>query len=201
MSSPPPRPPRRLLHRRALQVEIYALEPGRWEVEAKLSDGKTSDRRMIDGVRPAGTPIHELSLRLVVDASLNVLEAGSASTWVPYPGHCEHHGDAYRALAGLNLGRGFRRAVAERLGGSRACTHLTELALVLPSAVIQGLVGEAIDPADREDAVEPPFQIDRCHALRRDGDAVRLYFPRWHRQPRAKQGTDNAAEERPRPSA
>jgi hypothetical protein len=195
MSSPPPRPPRRLLHRRALQVEVYALEPGRWEVLAELSDIKTSDRTLVDGVRPAGTPIHQLSLRLVVDASMNVLEAGSTSTWVPYPGHCEHHGDAYAALVGLNLARGFRRAVAERLGGHRACTHLTELAQVLPSAAIQGLFGEAIDPRGLTDPGEPPFQLDRCHALRRDGEAVRLHYPRWHRQPRAKEGTDNTVEE------
>jgi hypothetical protein len=25
-----------------------------------------------------------------------------------------------------------------------------------------------------------PFQIDRCHALRSDGEAVRQHYPRWH---------------------
>lgn len=196
MSSPPPSPPRRLLHRRALQVEVFALEPGRWELLAELSDVKTSDRRLVDGVRPAGTPIHQLSLRLVVDASLNVLEAGSLSTWVPYPSHCEHHGDAYAALVGLNLARGFRRAVAERLGGDRACTHLTELAQLLPSAAIQGLFGEADGALGLAGPDDPPFQLDRCHALRRDGEAVRLHYPRWHRQRRANKGADNANEER-----
>jgi hypothetical protein len=24
-------------------------------------------------------------------------------------------------------------------------------------------------------------QIGRCHALKSDGDVVRLYYPRWHR--------------------
>ncbi len=192
-TDPPASPaPRRLLHRRSLQVEVYALDAGRWEVCAELTDVKTSDRHMTDGVRRAGTPIHGLGLRLVIDATLQVLEAGSHSTWVPYPGHCEQHADAYRALVGLNLGRGFRRAVNERLGGARACTHLTELTQVLPTAVIQGLVGEAIDPRGGPDDNEPPFQLDRCHALRRDGEVVRLHYPRWYRQPRANKGTDNS---------
>lgn len=195
MSSPPAPPTRRLLHRRTLQVEVVALGDGRWEACAELVDIKTSDRTMIDGLRPAGTPIHQLGVRVVVDAALNVLEADSSSTWVPYSGHCEHHGNAYSALVGLNLARGFRRALSERLGGVRGCTHLTELAQVLPSAVIQGLVGETIDPSHSEDSATPPFQLDRCHALRRDGDVVRMHYPRWARQPHANKGTDNPAEE------
>ena len=195
MSFPPDTPTRRLLHRRTLQVEVAALGDGRWEASAELVDVKTSDRMMVDGPRPAGTPIHQLGVRVVVDAGLNVLEAGSTSAWVPYPGHCEHHGGAYAALVGLNLGRGFRRALGERLGGVRGCTHLTELAQVLPSAVIQGLVGETIDPRDSEDADTPPFQLDRCHALSRDGEVVRLHYPRWARQPHANKGNDNPGAE------
>lgn len=191
MSSPPATPTRRLLHRRTLQVEVAALGDGRWEACAELVDVKTSDRMMVDGLRAAGVPVHQLGVRVVVDAGLNVLEASSTSTWVPYPGHCEHHDDAYAALVGLNLGRGFRRALGERLGGVRGCTHLTELAQVLPSAVIQGLVGETIDPRDSEDADTPPFQLDRCHALSRDGEVVRVHYPRWARQPHANKGNDN----------
>ena len=30
-----------------------------------------------------------------------------------------------------------------------------------------------------DDSTHPPFQLDRCHALRRDGPAVARYYPRW----------------------
>jgi hypothetical protein len=148
---------------------------------------------MVDGVRPAGTPIHQLLLRLVINSQLDILQAGSSSDWVPYPGHCGAHGDAYAALAGLNLARGFRKAVQARLAGVKGCTHLTELAQVLPTAVIQGLVGEVINARGDRPGDAQPFQLDRCHALRTDGEVVRLHYPRWHRQPGANNSVDNAA--------
>ena len=191
MPIPPSSPHRRLKHRRSISVEVFAREDGLWEVDALLTDVKTRDAPMVDSVRPAGTPIHQLLLRLVVNSQLDVLEAGSASEWSPYPGHCGQHGDAYAALAGLNLGRGFRKGVNERLSGVQGCTHLTELAQVLPTAVIQGLVGEVIHPRGDRPGDPKPFQLDRCHALRTDGEVVRLHYPRWARQPGANQSTDN----------
>ena len=100
---------------------------------------------------------------------------------MPYPGHCDDHGDAYARLAGLNLLKGFRRAVKERLGGTAGCTHLTELTQVLPTAVVQAFAGEVLDTREGSDSGERPFQIDRCHALRADGPAVKLFYPRWYR--------------------
>jgi hypothetical protein len=100
---------------------------------------------------------------------------------MPYDGQCDTYGDAYQALVGLNLMRGFRRAVQERLGGVRGCTHITELTQVLPTAVVQAFAGEVLPVDDAAAGDEPPFQLDRCHALRRDGEVVRLHYPRWHR--------------------
>jgi hypothetical protein len=183
MALPPAAPARQLKHRRSIDVEIFSRGDGLWEVDAHLVDVKTRDARLADGVRRAGEPIHDMLLRLVVDERLNILEAGSATHWMPYPGICDAHGDAYARLAGLNLLRGFRRAVKERLGGVLGCTHLTELAQVLPTAVIQAFAGEVIDTRGQAESSDRPFQLDRCHALRADGPAVRAYYPRWYRQP------------------
>lgn len=185
MSIPDPHPQRQLKHRRSLEVLIYRRPDDLWEVDACLQDTKTRDAQMVDGVRPAGTPLHQLRLRLLVNSQLDVLQAGSYSEWAPYAGHCADHGDAYAALAGLNLGRGFRREVVERLGGVRGCTHLTELAQVLPTAVIQGMVGEVLDPRGTAPGAQQPFQLDRCHALRTDGPVVQRHYPRWYRPPSA----------------
>jgi hypothetical protein len=101
---------------------------------------------------------------------------------MPYPGLCDDHDDAYARLAGLNLLKGFRRGVRERLGGTDGCTHISELTQVLPTAVVQAFAGEVLNTREDADSAEPPFQLDRCHALRRDGEAVRLYYPRWYRK-------------------
>ena len=77
--------------------------------------------------------------------------------------------------------QGFRRAVQERLGGVRGCTHLTELSQLLPTAIVQAFAGDVIDTQEPALGAAQPFQIDRCHALRSDGDVVALHYPRWFR--------------------
>jgi len=181
MALPLAAPERQLKHRRSIDVQIFARGNGLWEVDARLIDTKTRDIPIAGGMRRAGEPVHEMLLRLVVDEQLNVVEAGSDTLWMPYPGHCGDHGDAYSRLVGLNLLKGFRQAVKERLGGVLGCTHITEMCQVLPTAVIQAFAGIVINT--RDDAEQRPFQIDRCHALRADGEAVRTFYPRWYRAP------------------
>lgn len=180
---------RRFVHTRSIAVRAYARDDGLWDLEAELADVKEKDFALAVGIRRAGEPVHAMQLRLTIDTDLNVVDAGAQSDWVPYPGHCDSFGDAYRQLIGLNLGRGFRHAVNQRLGGTQGCTHLTELAAVLPTAAIQAFAGEIYRPRDQ--AHEPdaadhgstdqrPFQLDRCRALRVDGPAVARYYPRWY---------------------
>jgi hypothetical protein len=184
---------RQLKHRRTLDVQVYARGNGQWEVDATLVDVKTRTANMVDAPRPAGTPIHDMLLRLVVDERFNILEAGSESRWMPYTGHCSEHGDAYTQLAGLNLLRDFRRESYARVGGVKGCTHITELAQVLPTAVVQAFAGDVLDTRGQDPAGAQPFQLDRCHALRTDGEVVRLHYPAWYqRKPGASQASDKS---------
>ena len=172
---------RQLKHRRQIDVQVYSRGNGLWEVDALLIDTKTRTAQLTDGPRAAGTPIHEMLLRLVVNQQLEIVEAGSETRWMPYTGTCNEHGDAYARLVGLNLLQNFRKALRERVGGVLGCTHITELAQVLPTAVVQAFAGEVIDTRGTDEGASQPFQIDRCHALRSDGEAVRLHYPRWYR--------------------
>lgn len=184
MALPPAAPERQLRHSRRIDVQIYARGQGLWEVDARVEDIKARDLQLRSGVRPAGEPVHDMQLRIVVDARFNILEAGAQTTAMPYAGACDTHGDIYARLVGLNLLDGFRRAVNQRLGGTQGCTHLTELTWVLPTAVVQAFAGEGLmqrPDADGEPA--QPFEIDRCHALRADGAVVQTQYPRWYRAP------------------
>lgn len=174
---------RRQLHRRAFDVQVFAREDGQFDVEASLTDVKTHDVPLAGATRKAGDPIHEMHLHLTVDATLTITAAASETRWMPYPGACNEHGNAYARLIGLNLMKGFRQAVQERLAGTRGCTHLTELCQVLPTAVIQAMAGSVIDTREGDADGNPPFQLDRCHALRRDGTTVATFYPRWHQTP------------------
>ncbi len=172
---------RQLKHRRQIDVQVFSRGNGLWEVDAVLTDTKTRDTPMFEGVRPAGTPIHDMLLRLVVNEQFDVVEAGSETRWMPYTGSCDKHGDAYVQLVGLNLLQNFRGALRERVGGVLACTHITELAQVLPTAVVQAFAGEVFDTRGNGAQASRPFQIDRCHALRAGGEVVRQHYPRWFR--------------------
>lgn len=188
---------RTLQHRRSIDVEVFARGDGLWEVDARLTDVKTRDAKLAGGLRPAGEPIHDLLLRLVIDERFNIIEAGSDSRAMPYPGSCDDPGDAYGRLVGLNLMQNFRQAVRHRLGGVQGCTHLTEMSQTLPTAVVQAFAGSVIDT--HGNGSERPFQIDRCRALRADGSAVREYFPRWYRQAAVSPTADTSPSVAPAP--
>ena len=178
----PPVSRRALRHTRAIQVQAFARDDGLWDIDAHISDIKTRDSVLANGVRPAGAPIHDLFLRLTIDRQLFVVDAEAVSDAVPYPGFCDTIGPAYKALIGLNLLKGFRFDLKQRLSGILGCTHLTELAQVLPTAAMQAFAGDVIptrDGAHPDEEAERPFQIGKCHALRDDGAVVALYYPRW----------------------
>lgn len=170
---------RALKHRRAIQIDAFAREDGLWDIEAHISDIKTRDALLASGTRAAGAPLHGMLLRLTIDTGFNVVAAEAASDAVPYPGYCDTIGAAYGKLSGLNLVRGFRKDLHERLGGVLGCTHLTELAQILPTVAIQAFAGDVFDPHEGHGKNDKPFQLDQCHALRTEGPAVAKYYPRW----------------------
>jgi hypothetical protein len=184
-------PTRRHVHTRNIRAEVYVRDDGLWDIEAELTDTKSRDFKLATGVREAGEPIHHMRLTITIDTRLNVVDARAESLRTPYPGHCETIEPAYRQLIGLNLMKDFRRRVRERLGGIDGCTHITELTNVLPTAAVQAFAGEVVRTQDASNdqtasgteaaAEQKPWQLDRCHALRSDGQAVAEFYPRWYR--------------------
>ena len=167
----PSNSPRILKHTRAITVSAYAREDGLWDLDAHITDIKTRDVQLASGVRAAGSPMHDLLLRVTINTELTVVDAFAVSDAVPYPGHCDTIGPDYKKLVGLNLMRGFRLGLKERLTGIDGCTHITELAQILPTAAIQAFAGDVLDTHDGASSAEQtvkPFQLDRCHALRSD---------------------------------
>lgn len=172
-------------HTRNVRFEGYARADGLWDIEAHLTDVKPDDYELAPGIRPAGSPVHDMWVRITIDRRMNVVGAEACTDAMPYPPYCAAAAPDYAALVGLNLMRGFRKALYERFGGVSGCTHLTEVLSQFPSAAIQVLASEQ---RDNHDDGSKPFQLDRCHALDTGGLAVRQYYPRWQRA--AITGTD-----------
>ena len=175
-----PQHPRQRVHTRRIEIEGFRRDDGLLELDASLTDVKDIDYPIASGVRRAGDPVHQMKVRVTLDAAFNIIEAEASSDRVPYPGGCDSIAPAYRQLVGLNLVRGFRRTVNEMFADVRGCSHVTELLLSLPTAAIQTLASFS---RDNEDTGEKPFQLDRCHALESATETVRRYYPKWYRTP------------------
>ncbi len=120
-----------------------------------------------------------MELTVTIDTQMRIVEVQARTLSAPYTGSCEAYGEVYEKLVGLNLLRNFRSAVRERVGGSQGCTHITELAGVLPTAAIQAFAGEVVFLDQESETM--PLHLDRCRALRLDGAVVARLYPRWYR--------------------
>ena len=173
--SPPA--PRTLRHTRSIEVAAYSREDGLWDLDASIRDVKTRDIQLASGLRPGGTPVHDLKLRVTIDRAFNIVAADAASDAVPYPGMCNTIAPAYQALVGLNLMQHFRLHLKDRLQGVLGCTHLSELALVLPTAAVQAYANEVLSTQRRSacrrrrtrDRTSVPARPLPCLAHRRPG--------------------------------
>jgi hypothetical protein len=121
-------------------------------------------------------------LTVTIDTKFNVIDAHAQMHEAPYDDHCKTIEPDYQKLIGLNLVNGFRGAVKERLSGISGCSHMTELCSVLPTVAIQAFAGEIIKFEDQGSGTMP-FQLNRCHALRTDGETVKMYYRAWFGAP------------------
>lgn len=175
---------RQLIHTRQINTQIFRRDDGLWDIEASLLDTKGKDFHLASGVKEKGEPIHHMVLTVTIDTHFNVLAANAKSISVPYPGHCDTIETEYSKLVGLNLLSGFRKAIKELFEGVKGCSHISELCTVIPTVAIQGFAGEVFQLGEREgeNHQEMPFQLNRCHALRTDGPAVKKYYKTWFGQ-------------------
>jgi hypothetical protein len=179
MPLPVPTVARKRLHTRRIVCEGFERADGLFDIEAQLVDDKDADFSLASGVRPAGEPVHDMRVRVTVDAELRVVDLVAISERVPYPGGCDTIGPAYSRLIGESLLFGFRRTLADAFGGVQGCTHLTDLLAALPTVAVQTLATLRYE-RDRA-GKRKPHQLDRCHALESGSETVRRYYPRWFR--------------------
>lgn len=171
---------RTAIHVRHIECQGFERADGLWDIEAHLTDVKTHAHQRRDGgdARAPGEPIHEMRMRLTIDLDLLIHACEAVTEQGPYRA-CGEITPNFKALAGVKIGPGWRRRVAELLGGVNGCTHLVELLGPMATTAYQA-TGRA---RARRDNLQPsdkrPYQIDSCHIYRVDGPAVRERWPRW----------------------
>src|SRR3712207_6546677 len=107
---------------------------------------------------------------------MDIVASESSSDHTPYA-ICPGAAPNFARLAGLKIGPGFNRAVAERVGGVQGCTHLRELLGQMATVAYQTLypiraAKEQAEAARRAAAGEPapkrrPALVGTCTPMRR----------------------------------
>lgn len=176
----PPSSPRTLQHTRTVVYRGYQREDGLWDIEGELQDVKPIATRNLrtGGMRPAGTPIHHMWLRVTMNSKLVVQAIETSMDSVPVA-ECPHAAAALQKMVGCSMGRGWRQAIQHHLGGVASCTHLRELLFNLATATFQS-IPESFATTDPD---EPPRYLDQCVGWDRRGSTVRDHFPRFYLQP------------------
>jgi hypothetical protein len=173
----PPSGPRDSLHLRNIELRGFRRQDGLYDVEAHLVDTKANPF-LAEGGRVVlpDAPIHEMSVRLVVNADLEVLDVQASTDASPY-GICGQATETLQSVKGLRLGPGWSRAVRERLAGRQGCTHLTELLKPLATVAFQTLWDVRKDQPAQLDPGGKPVKIDSCYAYASNRAIVRERWP------------------------
>ncbi|MEZ5741621.1 MAG: DUF2889 domain-containing protein [Burkholderiaceae bacterium] len=180
LSAPAPRIPR---HTRHIHCEGYLRDDGLWDIEASIIDTKAYPyAEPYRGLRPVGSEVHHMAIRLTLDDSLEVKAIEVQMPQTPYP-DCPGAARNFQSLVGARVGAGWRRIVNEKVGGTRGCTHVRELLFPMATVAFQTIRGwpeEHGQPLVRrkmpDDQARQGF-VDGCHAWAADGEMIADLYP------------------------
>lgn len=174
---------RREIHHRQLDLRFFERSDGLFEVEGRLVDRKTRPfRRLLqDQDTPAGTPLHDIVVRLVVDENLLVHDASATLAASPFD-VCRGAANTLAPLKGLSIGSGWNKRVRELLGGSASCTHIKELLGPMATTVHQGLAPQRLVRMSQQGNQEHRAKIDSCYAYASHREVVARLWPDLHKQ-------------------
>jgi len=176
------------IHTRAITVNGFRRADGLWDIEARMADTKAYGFDLGDkGWLDAGSPIHDMRLRLTLDDSFTIRAVEAVTDAAPF--HVCAAGPRNMARrVGLTIGAGWMREVKRRVGGVDGCTHHTELLPVVATAAMQTM-GPILAREKRErdqaagqapDTTKRPRLLNSCHAFDEHGPVVARQWPNWH---------------------
>lgn len=172
------------LHHRGVDMRFYSRSDGLFEVEGRLVDTKTHPfrRLLAEEDAPPGHHLHDITVRLVLDAGLQVRAADARMSATPFS-ICPGAATALQALVGLGIGAGWNKRVRELLGGAASCTHIVELLGPIATTVLQGIAPlRIVSTDDPEEDAQRRFRVDSCYAFAADREVVVRLLPSLQRK-------------------
>jgi hypothetical protein len=171
---------RTLLHLRDIAVRGYLRADGLFDIEAEIIDTKTyafsvGDRRVEPGER-----LHNMLVRMTVDADLTIVACEASTEFSPFPS-CGGGAETFGRLAGLTIKAGFLREANARIGGVAGCTHIRELLQQMATVAFQ--TSFVLPTRQADDSASAGRLINTCHAYSAAGPVVRRRWPALYTGP------------------
>ena len=176
---------RQPMHTRQIRCQGFARTDGLWDIEGHLVDTKPYDMPNVDrphGKIAAGEHLHEMWIRLTLDAELWVHAVEVVTDFGPYA-VCPSIAPNFQRLVGERIKAGWTQRTRELLGGVQGCTHLVELLGPLATTAFQTIYPVRAK-RDSLPSAHKPALIDTCHAYRSDGPLVKHKWPEHYTGPR-----------------
>ena len=178
---------RKHVHTRTITYKGYEREDELWDMEAHMTDTKTykfsNDWR---GEMQAGEPLHEMLLRVTIDDDFIIQNVIAVTDNSPFE-MCPEIAPNYKALIGIRMGPGWRKAIRMQVGGVQGCTHLTELLFPMATVAMQTIwpLSRKRKRKEREGEAEKqqsrrPLILDTCHAWASDSQVVKQNTPKYY---------------------
>jgi hypothetical protein len=171
---------RERFHTRRYVFDGFRRDDGLWDIDGHMTDVKSyafhNDYR---GEIQAEEPLHDMWIRLTIDEDFVVRDVEAATDAGPFS-VCPEVTPNFARMVGVKIGRGWRQAIRERVGGVEGCTHLVEMLNAMATVAFQSLYPVRMKKEQaREPGSRPPI-IDSCHAFRSDGEVVKKSWPDFY---------------------
>lgn len=175
---------RRQVHLRRIRCEGFERDDGLFDIVGTLIDTKPFPIELEEKRVGENQPIHHMSLCLTIDRDRLIHDVVAHTVEGPHA-VCGAITGRYRRLIGQRIQPGFTGVVKRLFRAELGCTHMTELLPPMATTAFQMLWSGADDVTDRDPPEHRHSPLGGCHALKTDGEFVRLHFPEQYTGPAA----------------
>ena len=167
---------RKAIHKRNVFCCGYKRNDNLWDIEGYLIDTKTYNfKTWARGNIKAGTPVHEMSIRITIDSNLKIYDIDLDMSANPYPS-CPEVIPNFKELIGLEISKGFRKKVREIVGGIKGCTHMMELLFPMATTAFQTIYSL------KNKTNSSPKLINTCHSWSEKSNVIKKEYPDHYKE-------------------
>lgn len=168
------------IHTRTITINAFRRKNGLLDVEGRITDVKPFEHHMRDGIRKAGEPVHDLSIRITLDNTLTVTDALAS---MDYTAHdlCPQAAPNFKNIIGLQIGPGWNKKIKTAMSPGLGCTHIIEMLAQMATGAKQALwsrrAGEPVEIPPEQEREMDQEMLNTCYPYRENSSWIKANYP------------------------